>query len=258
MRIFWLTAVFIVLFFPPARCEKLHLKDGRAVKGVIIEENGKYVEIVDAVYGSPRLYFSGEIDRITDDSGRPRKDLPVPDNLPVPAYPLYRNSEFGFEIPVPDGWAMSASGSAHSRPGKKLLMEATFLPEKDKTIPYLRIQVFDTDNSRDLLLSVKDRMRKQLLVWKKKGILALQVKEWPRIRAAGGQEYISRELLFIAPEKSRRRYQPGTQIVLVDTFFPGKRYIVKVSLCVYLEESSRYKALYGELVEGFRFNGQDR
>ncbi|MDD3089080.1 MAG: hypothetical protein WC329_00795 [Candidatus Omnitrophota bacterium] len=253
MRIFGLTVSFIALFFSPARCEKLYLKDGRAVKGVVIEENGKYVEIVDAVYGCPMLYFSGEIDRITNDSGRPRKDRLPEKNLQAPVYPLYRNADFRFEIPVPDGWGISAFELTHSHTGKKPLMEVTFLPEKGKKIPYFRIQVFDTESPRDLLLSVKDRMRKYLFVWKKKGGSAFQVKEWPCIRSSRGQEYISREMLFIAQGKSGCKEKPGTQTVFVDSFFPGQKYMVKVSMYYYLNESSRYKSVYEELTGGFRF-----
>jgi len=153
---------------------------------------------------------------------------------------------------------MSASESVHSRPGKKLLMEVTFLPEKDKTIPYLRIQVFDTENPLDLLLSVKDRMRKQLLIWKKKGIPALQIKKEPYLHVAGEQNSIRREMVFSAPRRHELKNAFYTQILLVDSFFPGKRYMVKVSLCSSLKTSSRYKAAYEELVEGFRFSGDAR
>lgn len=245
-----MTVSFIVFFCAPARCEKLFLKDGKAVNGVIIEENNRYVEIVNSSCGSPMLYLREEIERIIDDAGLPRKDLPAAKDLRAP---VYRNAEFGFEVPVPDGWAISAFESTHSHTGKKPLMEVTFLPEKDKKTPYFRIQVFDAESSRDLLLSVKDRMRRYLLVWKKKGVPAFQVKEWPRIRSSGGQEYISREMLFIAQEKSGCKDKPGARTMFVDRFFPGKQYMVRVSMYCYLNESSRYKPVYEELTGGFRF-----
>jgi len=244
-----LTAAFIVLFFPPARCERLYLNDGRVVNGMIIEENDRYVEIVNSSCGSPMLYLWGEIARITDDAGLPRKDLPAANDIRAP---VYRNAEFGFAVPVPDGWIISAFESTHST-GEKPLMDVTFMPEKGKKIPYFRIQVFDTESPRDLLLSVKNRMRKYLLVWKKKGIPAFQVKEWPRIRSSRGQEYISREMLFIAQGKSGCKDKPGTRTVFVDSFFPGEKYMVRVSMYYYLDESSRYKPVYEELTGGFRF-----
>jgi len=245
-----LTVSFIVFFCAPARCARLYLKDGGTVNGVIIEENNRYVEMLNSACGSPMLYLREEIERIIDDVGLPRKDLPAVKGL---RSPVYRDAEFGFEVPVPDGWLISAFESTHSYTGRKLRMEVTFLPEKDKETPYFRIQVFDTESPRDLLLSMKDRMRRFLLVWEKKGIPAFQVKEWPRIRSSRGQEYISREMLFIAQGKSGCKDKPGTRTVLVDTFFPGKQYMVRVSMYYYLSESNRYKPIYEELTGGFRF-----
>lgn len=248
--VFALTAVFTVFFISPARCEKLYLKNGRVVNGVIIEANDKYVKIIDPDHGCPMLYLSGEI-KVTTSGDGGRKE----EECSGCSYSVYRNATFGLELPVPSGWKIFDTPRSGVFSPKVILFKIDFTPGAEEALPCIRVQVFNAGDSKDLLQEIKDRMRNRLVLWRRKDVSPVWISEWPSVHSAAGRYYIRRTMIFTAGDKSE--YKPGSEILTSDSFFQGKKYMVKVSLCVSPGDYGRYKAMYKDIIDGFRFSREE-
>lgn len=65
MKKFVLTAMFTVLICSVARAEIIYLKDGRVIRGKVVERGNYYIKVLEGRL--PKLYYNEQIDKIMDE-----------------------------------------------------------------------------------------------------------------------------------------------------------------------------------------------
>lgn len=263
-RFFSLTACISICLLAWAKEDTVYLKDGRVIKGTIVEKNDLYIKIIQPKHGIPLVYWPSEIKKIDTDSEY------SPDNAPKTAeryeceYAVYENTEFGFKISVPKNWKKNDVPSKRpvSDSGERNLLSRTVFTPYEKTsvlyeknfVPYVNVIVFKMEDNKDLLRIFKDLHRKKAIAAKEQGTFSYRMKGPPVELSRGAQRYVQGSAIFV-PGVSGAGVS-GREITIIDNYFAGRGCVIWVALGMYSDELSRYSGINDKIVETFSLTVQ--